>query len=371
MRKVLTILGTRPEAIKLAPVLLELRRRPNHFCSILCTTAQHREMLDQALSIFGLTADYDLSIMLPGQSLSMVTARAIERLEPILSAQKPDIILVQGDTTTSLCGALAGYYQKIRVGHIEAGLRTGDKFAPFPEEMNRILITRLADYHFAPTEHAKQTLLSEGVPSSTIFVTGNTVIDALLLIRTRIRINIPELPKGLTDAIQNKRLILVTGHRRESFGEGFENICNAINEVANRYPDVLFIYPVHLNPNVRKSVYPILAHNPRIMLIEPLSYEAFVWLMDQATIILTDSGGIQEEAPSLGKPVLVMREATERIEGIESGSSIMVGTSISNITNELTKLLDDAKKQEAMKTAHNPYGDGQAAKRIVDILTQI
>jgi UDP-N-acetylglucosamine 2-epimerase (non-hydrolysing) len=328
-------------------------------------------MLDQAFSIFKIKPDYDLSIMMPGQNLAQITARAIERLDPILTFEKPDIILIQGDTTTALCGALVGYYQKIKVGHVEAGLRTGNKFAPFPEEINRILISRLTDYYFAPTEHAKMNLIKEGITESAIFVTGNTVIDALLWVRARVHENRPNLPDGLIDALKNKRLVLVTGHRRESFGEGFENICNAINDVSAQYPDVLFVYPVHLNPNVRKSVYRILVQNPRTWLIEPLPYASFVWLMDQATIILTDSGGVQEEAPALGKPILVMRNTTERPEGIESGNAKLVGVLRSQIADALIKLLGDAKMYAAMAKISYPFGKGEAAKKIVNVLMQL
>jgi UDP-N-acetylglucosamine 2-epimerase (non-hydrolysing) len=282
--------------------------------------------------------------------------------------EKPDVVLVQGDTTTALCGALAAYYQKKKVGHVEAGLRTGDKFAPFPEEINRRLIAPLTDYHFAPTEHAKAVLLAEGIPGSTVFVTGNTVIDALLWVRKKVRQNQPALPAGLAEALDGRQMVLVTGHRRESFGEGFENICGAIRAMADASTNVLFIYPVHLNPNVQEPVNRILGAHPRIRLIEPQSYLPFVWLMDRATVVLTDSGGVQEEAPSLGKPVLVMRETTERPEGIVTGNARLVGVKQERIVAELSRLLNDPEARAAMTAVRNPYGDGQAAERIIDIL---
>jgi UDP-N-acetylglucosamine 2-epimerase (non-hydrolysing) len=369
--KVLTIIGTRPEAIKLAPVVLELKRRQDLFDFPVCVTAQHREMLDQVLALFGIKPDSDLDIMSPGQTLAQVTARAIGGLDNVVSREKPDVILVQGDTTTAFCGALTGYYHQIKVGHVEAGLRTGNKYAPFPEEINRCLIGRIADLHFAPTEQARQTLLNEGIADPSVFVTGNTVIDALLWVRERVRATPPELPKGLFEATTGKQIILVTGHRRESFGDGFENICYAIREIADSFVNVAFIYPVHLNPNVREPVKRILGGHPRIHLIEPLSYAPFVWLMDRATIVLTDSGGVQEEAPSLGKPVLVMRETTERPEGIAAGNALLVGVQRERIVDGLRQLLSDPAKRAAMAAVNNPYGDGLAAQRIVEILTGV
>ena len=331
-------------------------------------TAQHREMLDQALAIFGIQPDFDLDIMTPNQSLAQITARAMEGLDSIIARDTPDVVLVQGDTTTALCGALAAFYHKVKVGHVEAGLRTGNKYAPFPEEANRLLVTRLADYHFAPTEHARQALLNEGVADSAVFVTGNTVIDALLWVRDRVRKARPALPDGLAEALNDKQVVLVTGHRRESFGTGFENICSAIREVADRFRDVMFVYPVHLNPNVREPVNRILGQHPRVRLIEPLSYAPFVWLMDRATIVLTDSGGVQEEAPSLGKPVLVMRETTERTEGIVAGSARLVGVKQTRIASELITLLLHPEERAAMASINNPYGDGRAASRIIAAL---
>jgi len=366
--KILTIIGTRPEAIKLAPVVLEMKRRQDQFDFPVCVTAQHREMLDQVLSLFGITPDYDLDIMSPGQTLAQVTARAMEGLDNVVSQEKPDVILVQGDTTTAFCGALTGYYHQIKVGHVEAGLRTGNKYAPFPEEVNRCLVGRIADLHFAPTEKARQALLNEGIADPSVFVTGNTVIDALLCVRERVRAAPPELPKGLIEATIGQQIILVTGHRRESFGGGFENICHAIREIADVFLNVAFVYPVHLNPNVREPVNRILGGHPRIHLIEPLSYAPFVWLMDRATIVLTDSGGVQEEAPSLGKPVLVMREMTERSEGITAGNALLVGVQKERIVDGLKQLLCDPEGRAMMAAVNNPYGDGLAAQRIVEIL---
>lgn len=368
--KILTIIGTRPEAIKLAPVVLVLKKKYSSFVSKVCLTAQHREMLDQPLALFDIKADYDLNIMSPGQTLAQVTARAVKGLDEIVAKEKPDVILVQGDTTTAFCGALVGYYHQIKVGHVEAGLRTGEKYAPFPEEINRRLVGQIADLHFAPTKHAKQALLKEGICEENVFVTGNTVIDALLWVRERVRATQPDLPKGLISAIEGRRVILVTGHRRESFGEGFENICQAIREVADAFVDVAFVYPMHLNPNVREPVRRILDAHPRIHLIEPLSYAPFVWLMDRSEIVLTDSGGVQEEAPSLGKPVLVMRETTERPEGISAGNALLVGVGKERIALELTRLLQNPEQCARMAAVNNPYGDGHAAQRIVEILTR-
>lgn len=368
--KVLTIIGTRPEAIKLAPVVLEIERKSGSFVSRVCLTAQHRKMLDQPLALFGIKADYDLNIMSPGQTLAQVTARAVKGLDEIVAKEKPDVVLVQGDTTTALCGAVVGYYHQIKVGHIEAGLRTGKKYAPFPEEINRRLVGQIADLHFAPTEYAKQALLKEGISEANVFVTGNTVIDALLWVRERVRATQPELPEELSKSLEGHRIILVTGHRRESFGEGFENICQAIRKVADAFADIAFIYPMHLNPRVREPVRRILGAHPRIHLIEPISYAPFVWLMDRAKIVLTDSGGVQEEAPSLGKPVLVMRETTERPEGISAGNALLVGVKKERIVLELTRLLQNPKQCAKMAAVNNPYGDGHAALKIVNILAK-
>ncbi len=367
-KKILTIFGTRPEAIKLAPVIAEFGRRPGQFNSRVCVTAQHREMLDQVLDLFEIRPHHDLGIMTPGQSLSQVTARAVEGLDWVIREEAPDAVLVQGDTTTAFCGALAAFYHRIPVGHVEAGLRTGDMHSPFPEEANRCLITRLTDFHFAPTERARRALLEERIPDSDVFVTGNTVIDALLWVRDLVRNNLPPLPEGLASSLDGHNVVLVTGHRRESFGDGFENICCAIRETADSFRDTVFVYPVHMNPNVVEPVNRILGGHDRIFLIDPLPYAPFVWLMDRATIVLTDSGGVQEEAPSLGKPVLVMRETTERPEGIEAGNAILVGARKDAITEGLSMLLRDPERRAAMAMVNNPYGDGLAAKRIVEIL---
>lgn len=320
------------------------------------------------LETFGITPDYDLDIMVPGQSLTQVTSRALDGLERVVKNVDPDVVLVQGDTTTALCGALAAFYSKVRVGHVEAGLRTDNKYSPFPEEMSRRLVSRLADYHFAPTETAKSTLLAENIPAASIFVTGNTVIDALLWMRNQAPDQPAEFRSDLVAMLNTHELVLVTGHRRESFGEGFENICAAIREVADSFPGSVFIFPVHLNPSVREPVTRILGEHDRIHLIEPLSYPAFVWLMNKAAIVLTDSGGVQEEAPSLGKPVLVMRGSTERPEGIAAGNARLVGVSKNSIATALLELLHHPEQREAMTRVNNPYGDGNAAARIVRIL---
>ncbi len=370
-RKVLIIFGTRPEAIKLIPVFRELERRPEQFVTRVCVTSQQREMQDQVLTLFDVRPDHDLDIMTFDQTLGQITSRMIEKLDDILSKEQPDVVLVQGDTTTAFCGALAAFYHHLKVGHVEAGLRTGNKYAPFPEEINRRLVSRLADYHFAPTEHARNTLMEEGIPPSSIFITGNTVVDALLWVRDRIRLSPPDLPEGVKELMEGNRLVLVTGHRRESFGEGLKNICYAIRQVSEEFNNVMFIFPVHLNPNVRQPVNQILGHQHHVQLIEPLPYASFIWLMDQAEIVLTDSGGVQEEAPSLGKPVLVTREETERPEGIQAGNAMLVGTQQERIVKELTHLLKNPEARLKMAKVNNPYGDGKAASRIADILTSM
>lgn len=364
----MTIIGTRPEAIKLVPLVLELQRRPQEFKSVVCVTGQHREMLDQVLDAFGIVADHDLNLMAPGQSLGQITARAVAGLTEVCEKDRPDIILVQGDTTTAFCGALVGHYQQIKTGHVEAGLRTGNKFSPFPEEINRRLIGQMADLHFPPTAHAEATLLSEGVCSDDVFLTGNTVIDTLLLTRDRVTQEIPEAAREIQSLTENTRVVLVTGHRRESHGQGFENICNAIRNVADKIADINFIYPVHLNPKVQEPVNRILGNHPRIHLVDPLSYEPFVWLLNQSDIVLTDSGGVQEEAPSFGKPVLVMRDTTERPEGVEAGNAKLVGTCQETIETELIRLLTDPAAYAEMADAQNPYGDGTASRQIADVL---
>ncbi len=365
MTKVLTVFGTRPEAIKLAPVLVELAKHQNEVVSKICVTAQHREMLDPFLKIFEIKPDYDLNIMRPNQSLFEVTTRALTGLKDVLETERPDIVLVQGDTTTAFAAALAAFYCKIPVGHVEAGLRTLDKYRPFPEEINRRLISHLADLHFAPTARAKENLLAEGIDISSIFVTGNTVIDALFMILDRTK---PQDPLQDLELDPNKRLILVTAHRRENFGEGLVNICRALKKIVRQAPDVEIVYPVHLNPNVRSTAEKFLRGVKRVHLIEPLDYIAFVHLMKRAYLILTDSGGIQEEAPSLGKPVLVLRETTERPEAIEAGVAKLVGTKTENIVEATLQLLQDTQEYKKMASAQNPFGDGMAAKRIVHIL---
>ena len=377
MNHILTIFGTRPEAIKLAPIVKALEDRPGQFRSSVCVTAQHREMLDQVLRLFHITPDHDLDIMKPGQDLSGVTSEILIGLRDLFQEIKPDLVLVQGDTTTTFAASLAAFYGKIRVGHVEAGLRTHEKYKPFPEEINRHLTSVLSDYHFAPTARAKRHLLEEGIPEGSIFVTGNTVIDALLWILQRQ--SKPEEQKRLEHyflgtfgfSTRHPRLILVTAHRRESFGEGFENMCRAIKEIALKNPDVQIVYPVHLNPNVQEPVRRIMGGVDRIHLIEPIEYEPFVYLMNQSFFILTDSGGIQEEAPSLGKPVLVMREVTERPEAMEAGTARLVGSGREGIVREAQKLLEDPAEYGRMANKQNPYGDGRASERIADLLTGV
>ena len=365
---VAVIFGTRPEAIKLAPVALALTRDPR-FAARMCVTAQHREMLDQVLEAFGLVPDTDLDLMVPHQTLAGLTAKAVAALDAYLAQTRPDLVLVQGDTTTTFCAALAAFYQNIPVGHVEAGLRTGDLQAPWPEEANRVLTTRLTALHFAPTESNRANLLREGVAPESIFVTGNTVIDALFLAVERVRakpLEVPGLPPELL-AEREQPLVLITGHRRESFGAGFEAICRALVTLANRFPATEFVYPVHLNPNVRAPVNAILAaaRASNVHLIEPLGYLPFVALMERATLILTDSGGVQEEAPSLGKPVLVMRDKTERPEAVLAGTVKLVGAHEAAIVSETARLLEDRAAYETMARAHNPYGDGHATGRIL------
>lgn len=362
MRKILFLFGTRPEAIKLCPVLLHLRQYPGELDVRVCVTAQHRGMLDQVLDVFGVRPDHDLDLMLPGQTLFQSTSRILAGLEPALAAERPDMIVVQGDTTTTLCGALAGFYSRIPVGHVEAGLRTGDIWQPFPEEMNRVLATRLTALHFAATEGAADHLRKEGVPDNRIAVTGNTCIDALFYVRDGLERGALGGPSwDWLDA--EKKLIVVTGHRRESFGDGMERICRALARLASR-KDVQLVYPVHPNPNVQDPVRRILAGRGNVHLIEPLGYVAFVDLMRRARFVITDSGGVQEEAPSLGKPVLVMREKTERPEAVDAGTARLVGADEERIVSEATFLLDDEAEYQRRSRIHNPYGDGQASERI-------
>lgn len=368
--KVLTVFGTRPEAIKMAPLVHALAG-DTYFESRVCVTAQHREMLDQVLKLFDIKPDYDLDIMRPGQGLTEITCRILEGLKPVLEEFKPDVVLVHGDTTTTLATSLAAFYQRIPVGHVEAGLRTGDIYSPWPEEGNRKLTGHLAMYHFSPTETSKQNLLTEAIPENRVFVTGNTVIDALFWVRNRIKNDSSlrnEMEQRYPFLQQKKKVILVTGHRRESFGDGFERICGALADIARTHPEVQVVYPVHLNPNVREPVKRILSDIDNVILIDPQDYLPFVYLMDHSYLILTDSGGIQEEAPSLGKPVLVMRKTTERPEALAAGTVRLVGTDIALIMEEVSRLLTDENEYHLMSRAHNPYGDGKACQRILDAL---
>ena len=369
-KKLSFIFGTRPEAIKLAPVILAAKADPHFQCHV-CVTAQHREMLDQVLDVFEIKPDVDLNLMQPNQTLASLTAKAITAIDAYLTDYKPDMVIVQGDTTTVFCAALCAFYHQIPVGHVEAGLRTGNKYSPFPEEANRVLATHLSTLHFAPTAKSKENLIKEGIAPDKIFITGNTVIDALYLVLDKIKNNPPAIPELPEELIKSKQpLVLITGHRRENFGEGFQNICQAIAHLADKYPQTAFIYPVHLNPNVRKPVFDLLSKHKNIYLIEPLSYLPFVALMNRATIILTDSGGIQEEAPSLGKPVLVMRETTERPEAVDAGTVKLVGTNPEVICSEVEDLLNNPSAYGKMSRAHNPYGDGKAAEKCLRVLLE-
>jgi UDP-N-acetylglucosamine 2-epimerase (non-hydrolysing) len=366
-RKVMVVIGTRPEAIKLAPVVLELQKYPAHFETQICVTGQHREMLDQVLQVFGLQPEHDLGVMKAGQDLTGVTAACLTGLDGVLREERPAVVLVQGDTTTTFAAALAAYYHHIPVGHIEAGLRTGRKYDPFPEEVNRRLATHLTDFHFAPTEAARSNLLSEGISAEDILVTGNTVIDALLRIQARLAEE-PRLAVDYLGSTDGLRIILVTAHRRESFGLPFRRICEAIRAIAERRRDVLVVYPVHLNPNVQAPVREILDGVPNVKLLAPLDYVSFVACMQRAYILLTDSGGIQEEAPSLRKPVLVMRETSERPEAIAAGTACLTGTNPERIVGTVSSLLDDPACYGRMTSRPNPYGDGHASERIVQFL---
>lgn len=367
--RILSIIGTRPEAIKMAPVVQQLARTPG-VESLVCTTAQHREMLDQVLRLFAITPDIDLDLMRPNQSLAQITAAIFTHLDPVLNDLQPDWVLAQGDTTTVMATALLAYYRRIKFGHVEAGLRTGDKFQPFPEEINRRVASVAADLHFAPTETSKQNLLKEGVPAGSIVVTGNPVIDALQQVASQnptdeIRRLLDEL--GINDVVKS-RLVLVTAHRRENFGQPLKNICLALKMLAEAYDDIEILYPVHLNPNVQNIVYPLLEQIPNITLLPPLDYLPMVHLMKHARIVLTDSGGLQEEAPGLGVPVLVLREVTERPEGIAAGTVRLVGANTAKIVAETKRLLDSPSEHAKMAQAVNPYGDGHAAERIVQAI---
>ena len=379
MKKILLVFGTRPEAIKMAPLVKKLQEMPEAFQTIVCVTGQHREMLDQVLRLFEITPDFDLNIMKPNQDLYDITSRILLGMRDVLKEVQPDIVLVHGDTTTSMAAALAAFYQQIPVGHVEAGLRTGNIYSPWPEEMNRLITGRITTYHFSPTPLARENLLQEHVAEEQIIVTGNTVIDALQMVVGKLREDaalasevanrINEMGYDVTRLNGAKRMVLITGHRRENFGEGFLNICHAIKHLAEKYPDVDFVYPMHLNPNVRKPVLEILGEGAEnVFLIEPLDYLPFVYMMQHSTLILTDSGGVQEEAPGLGKPVLVMRDTTERPEALEAGTVLLVGTNREKIEHGVSMLLDDTDTYRRMSEAINPYGDGLACERIAAAL---
>lgn len=383
MKTILPVFGTRPEAIKMAPLVKYLQSKPNLFRTVVCVTGQHRQMLDQVLQIFAIRPDYDLNIMRPNQDLYDITSRVLQDMRGVLQEVKPDIVLVHGDTTTSTAAALAAFYGQIPVGHVEAGLRTYNIHSPWPEEMNRQLTGRIATYHFAPTRLAKENLLSEHIDEKYIIVTGNTVIDALqmavkrlnedALLRTTVEMELLQFGYDIRRTENGRRLVLITGHRRENFGDGFLHICTAIRNVAERYPDADFVYPVHLNPNVRKPVFDILGSSTsgNIFLIEPLQYLPFVVMMERSYLILTDSGGVQEEAPGLGKPVLVMRDTTERPEAVEAGTVRLVGTDQDAITQGIIDLMENAPIYRQMSEAVNPYGDGKACERIATFLNNI
>lgn len=379
MKKVMLVFGTRPEAIKMAPLVKAFQKHPGEFKTIVCVTGQHREMLDQVLHIFEIEPDYDLNIMKQGQDLYDVTARVLTGMRDVLKETQPDVVLVHGDTTTSTAAALAAFYQQIPVGHVEAGLRTHNIYSPWPEEMNRLITGRIATYHFAPTVLSRQNLLDEGIREESIIVTGNTVIDALYMVVDRIK-NDKTLDSDLNCALikagydvdrlkDGKKLVLITGHRRENFGDGFISMCRAIKTLSEKYPDVDFVYPMHLNPNVRKPIHEVFGEDlsglKNMFFIEPLEYLSFVYLMEKSTIVLTDSGGIQEEAPGLGKPVLVMRDTTERPEALEAGTVELVGTSFDKIVGKVSDLLNDQNCYNQMSQALNPYGDGKACERIL------
>ncbi len=382
MKKIMLVFGTRPEAIKMAPLVKEFQKHPECFETIVCVTGQHREMLDQVLHIFDIKPDYDLNIMKQGQDLYDVTARVLTGMRDVLKEAQPDVVLVHGDTTTSTAAALAAFYQQIPVGHVEAGLRTHNIYSPWPEEMNRQITGRIATYHFAPTPLSRQNLLAEGVKEDQIAVTGNTVIDALYMVVDKIKRD-KALDAELETLLKNagydvnrlangKKLVLITGHRRENFGDGFIHMCTAIKDLTKKYPDVDFVYPMHLNPNVRKPIHEVfgedLSNLGNMYFIEPLEYLSFVYLMEKSTIVLTDSGGIQEEAPGLGKPVLVMRDTTERPEALEAGTVKLVGTNYERIVHEVSELIDNQEYYDRMSKAVNPYGDGLACGRILSAL---
>lgn len=374
MKKILLVFGTRPEAIKMAPLVKALQKDTEHFETRVCVTAQHRQMLDQVLEVFGITPDYDLNIMAPNQDLYDITSKVLMGLREVLKDYQPDTVLIHGDTTTSMAASLAAFYMQIPVGHVEAGLRTYNMLSPWPEEMNRQVTDRICTYYFAPTEQSKKNLLQENIDEKKIFITGNTVIDALLM-AVDIIASTPGMEEKLAGEIREKgyavggrEYILVTGHRRENFGDGFLHICKAIKELAALHPEMDIVYPVHLNPNVQKPVYELLSGVDNVYLISPLDYLPFIYAMQHSTLLLTDSGGVQEEAPSLGKPVLVMRDTTERPEAVQAGTVKLVGTSAEAIVNNVTALLKDKELYRRMSETHNPYGDGRACERIMEAL---
>ncbi len=370
-KKLLFIFGTRPEAIKMAPLIQEAKNHPKNFEVIICVTGQHKEMLDQVLDFFKIQPDFNLNLMRPNQDISDVTSIGLAALKPVMQKVQPDIVLVQGDTTSAFIGALAGFYQKCKVAHIEAGLRSGDKQSPYPEETYRTLVGHIADYHFAPTDLSKENINKENIKDH-VYVVGNTVIDALFLGLNLIK-NSNEGPymRHFNFLDFNKKIILITGHRRENFGKPMQDACTAFKTLAFKYPEVQFVYPVHLNPNVQEIVKPMLSDIKNFFLIEPLEYPYIIWLMEKSYLIITDSGGLQEEAPSLGKPVLVTREVTERVEGIDAGTAKLVGTNTETIITETQKLLEDSDYYESISTTINPYGDGKSSKYIIDVLSKV
>lgn len=371
MKRVLLVFGTRPEAIKMAPLALKLQQNIEDFETKVCVTGQHRQMLDQVLELFNLKPDFDLNLMKPGQTLSDVTSGVLKGLEQVFEQWLPDVILVHGDTATTFAASLAGYYHKVKIGHVEAGLRTGDLYSPWPEEANRQLTGVLANYHFAPTQSSYHNLIKENVNPETIIVTGNTVIDALLQVKDKVEQDealIQKFEREFKFLDKNKKLVLVTGHRRENFGQGFLNICTALANLAKKFSDIQIVYPVHLNPNVQIPVNELLSGIDNIFLIQPQDYLPFVYLMNHSYLILTDSGGIQEEAPSLGKPVLVMRDTTERPEAVDAGTVRLVGTDVGTIEKSVSELLENTSVYNAMAAAHNPYGDGTSCQQIIDFL---
>jgi UDP-N-acetylglucosamine 2-epimerase (non-hydrolysing) len=371
MKKILLVFGTRPEAIKMAPLVQEFQKYPQDFETKVCVTAQHREMLDQVLDFFNITPDFDLDLMKPGQNLYSLTADIIKGMKPVLEEFNPDYVFVHGDTSTTMATSIAAFYNQSKVCHIEAGLRTNDKWSPFPEEINRQVTGRIADFHFAPTETSKKNLLLENIKESQILVTGNTVIDALLDSVKKVDEKPTAFIKQMNEFLGDAPMILVTGHRRENHGQGFENICEALKQIALAKPNHLIVYPVHLNPKVQEPVHRILTDVSNIKLIEPLAYQDFIWMMSRSTLIITDSGGVQEEAPSLGKPVLVMRDTTERPEAINAGTVILVGTDTDLIVSETLDLIDNKERFNRMSELHNPYGDGKACERIVKTIKEL